>query len=108
MTSNIGAQYIDRMEAIGFSVAATDQTNYLAAKEKVQESLKDYFRPEFLNRIDEIIIFNILSPEAITEIVGIQIKEVVERLAQKEITLAINPGVYEYLSNEGYNPHYGA
>jgi len=108
MTSNIGAQYIDRMEAIGFTEAASDQTNYIAAKEKVQESLKDYFRPEFLNRVDEIIIFNILSPEAIKEIVGIQVKEVVERLAAKDITLTINPGVYEYLSKEGYNPHYGA
>jgi ATP-dependent Clp protease ATP-binding subunit ClpB len=108
MTSNIGAQYIDRMEAIGFAAAASDQTNYLAAKEKVQESLKDFFRPEFLNRVDEIIIFNILSPEAIKEIVGIQVKEVVERLAQKDITLTINPGVYEYLSKEGYDPHYGA
>jgi ATP-dependent Clp protease ATP-binding subunit ClpB len=108
MTSNIGAQYIDRMEAIGFAAAASDQTNYLAAKEKVQESLKDFFRPEFLNRVDEIIIFNILSPEAIKEIVGIQVREVVERLAQKDITLTINPSVYEYLSKEGYDPHYGA
>ena len=108
MTSNIGAQYIDRMEAIGFAAAASDQTNYIAAKQKVQESLKDYFRPEFLNRVDEIIIFNILSPEAIKEIVGIQVNEVVERLAAKDITLTINPGVYEYLSKEGYNPHYGA
>jgi ATP-dependent Clp protease ATP-binding subunit ClpA len=108
MTSNIGAQYIDRMEAIGFSVAGTDQSNYMAAKEKVQESLKDYFRPEFLNRVDEIIIFNILSPEAIKEIVGIQVKEVVARLAAKDITLTINPGVYEFLAKEGYNPHYGA
>ncbi|MDB5225059.1 MAG: ATP-dependent chaperone ClpB, ATP-dependent Clp protease ATP-binding subunit ClpB [Candidatus Adlerbacteria bacterium] len=108
MTSNIGAQYIDRMEAIGFSVAGTDATNYVAAKQKVQESLKDYFRPEFLNRVDEIIIFNILSPEAIKEIVGIQVKEVVKRLEAKDITLAINPSVYEYLAKEGYNPHYGA
>ncbi len=108
MTSNIGAQYIDRMESIGFSANTSDQSNYAQAKEKVQESLKSFFRPEFLNRIDEVIIFNILSPEAIRDIVGIQVKEVVERLAHKDITLTINPGVYEYLSREGYNPHYGA
>ena len=108
MTSNIGATYIDRMEQIGFAVAGTDASNYLAAKEKVQESLKDFFRPEFLNRLDEIIIFNILSPEAIKEIVGIQVREVVARLAEKDITLTITPSVYEYLSKEGYNPHYGA
>jgi ATP-dependent Clp protease ATP-binding subunit ClpC len=108
MTSNIGAQYIDKMEQLGFAKTRSDEQNYLMAKDKVQESLKDFFRPEFLNRIDEIIIFNILSPEAVREIVGIQVAEVIERLAQKDITLTIAPGVYEYLGKEGYNPHYGA
>ncbi|MBP9710874.1 MAG: AAA family ATPase [Candidatus Pacebacteria bacterium] len=109
MTSNIGATYIDRMEQIGFAIAgSSDAQNYVAAKEKVQAALKDYFRPEFLNRIDEIIIFNILSPEAIKDIVNIQVKEVVERLAGKDITLSITPEVYDYLAKEGYNPHYGA
>ncbi len=109
MTSNIGAQYIDKMEQIGFSVGdGSDANNYRMAKEKVQASLKDYFRPEFLNRIDEIIIFNILSPESVKEIVGIQVKEVVGRLASKDITLNISQEVYEFLAKEGYNPHYGA
>ena len=109
MTSNIGAQYIDKMEQLGFATQGSgDAQNYLLAKEKVEQALKDHFRPEFLNRIDEIIIFNILSPEAVKEIVGIQVKEVVERLASKDITLAINQGVYDYLAKEGYNPHYGA
>ena len=109
MTSNIGAQYIDKMEQIGFSsTGGSDASNYRVAKERVEQSLKDYFRPEFLNRIDEIIIFNILSPEAVKEIVGIQVKEVVERLNAKDITLTLTPAVYEYLSKEGYNPRYGA
>ena len=109
MTSNIGAQYIDKMEQLGFATRGQgDVQDYIIAKEKVEQSLKDHFRPEFLNRIDEIIIFNILSPEAVREIVGIQVKEVVERLASKDITLAINPAVYEYLAKEGYSPHYGA
>jgi ATP-dependent Clp protease ATP-binding subunit ClpB len=109
MTSNIGAQYIDRMESIGFAIGgSSDASNYRMAKEKVQSALKDYFRPEFLNRIDEIIIFNILSPEAVKDIVEIQVKEVVERLASKDITLSLSPEMYEYLAKEGYNPHYGA
>ncbi len=109
LTSNIGAQYIDRMEQIGFQTGGgTDEKNYQMAKEKVEQSLKDFFRPEFLNRIDETIIFNILSPEAIREIVNIQVREVVARLEQKEITLTLTPAVYEYLAKEGYNPHYGA
>lgn len=108
MTSNIGAQHIDKMEQIGFARSHTDEQNYQVAKEKVQESLKDFFRPEFLNRIDEIIIFNILSPEAVKEIVGIQVREVTERLAAKDITLTLTPAVYEFLGKQGYNPHYGA
>ncbi len=109
MTSNIGAQYIDKMEQIGFSTTGgTDASNYVMAKERVEQSLKDYFRPEFLNRIDEVIIFNILSPEAVKEIVGIQVKEVVARLNQKDITLMLTPAVYDYLSTAGYNPRYGA
>ena len=109
MTSNVGATHIDKMEQLGFATRGQgDAQDYIIAKEKVEQSLKDHFRPEFLNRIDEIIIFNILSPEAVKEIVGIQVKEVVERLASKEITLAINPAVYAYLAKEGYNPHYGA
>ncbi|MBV8890405.1 MAG: ATP-dependent chaperone ClpB, partial [Acidobacteria bacterium] len=69
MTSNIGAQYIDRMEQLGFTVGGrSDTRDYEVAKERVGQALKDYFRPEFLNRIDEIIIFNILSTEAIKEI----------------------------------------
>jgi ATP-dependent Clp protease ATP-binding subunit ClpB len=108
MTSNIGAQYIDRMEQIGFVQNAADSDNYRVAKDKVLQSLKDYFRPEFLNRIDETIVFNLLSPEAIKDIVGIQVSEVVERLAQKDIALVLEPSVYEYLAKEGYNPHYGA
>ena len=108
MTSNVGAQYIDKMEQLGFQMNATDANNYRVARERVQQSLKDFFRPEFLNRVDEIIIFNILSPEAIKEIVGIQVKEVVARLAAKDITLTLTPAVYEFLAKEGYNPHYGA
>jgi len=109
MTSNVGATHIDKMEQLGFATRGQgDAQDYIIAKEKVEQSLKDHFRPEFLNRIDEVIIFNILSPEAVKEIVGIQVKEVVERLAGKDITLAINPAVYAYLGKEGYNPHYGA
>jgi ATP-dependent Clp protease ATP-binding subunit ClpB len=109
MTSNIGAQYIDKMEQIGFAVGGdTADDNYRMAKEKVMQALRNNFRPEFLNRIDETIVFNILSPEAIERIVGIQIEQVVRRLRDKGITLSVTPGVMAYLAKEGYNPHYGA
>ncbi len=109
MTSNIGAQYIDRMEQVGFAVGGdTADDQYRQAKEKVLQSLKENFRPEFLNRIDETIIFNILSADIIKDIVGIQIEEVINRLRGKNITLAVSPQALEYLAKEGYNPHYGA
>ena len=108
MTSNAGAEYIDKMESIGFSTAHDMKDDYVQAKEKVTASLKDYFRPEFLNRLDDIIIFDILSEESIKEIVRLQVDIVKDRLAVKEINLDISPAVFSYLAKEGYNPQYGA
>lgn len=109
LTSNIGANYIDRMTKFGFSHSAdTDVTQYEDAKGKVMHSLRDHFRPEFINRLDEIIIFDILSEKAIEEIVKIQVGIVTERLATKEIKLKVSPEVLAYLAKEGYNPQYGA
>ncbi len=109
LTSNIGAQYIDRMEQIGFNSFQDDQgKQYEATKEKVTGALKDYFRPEFLNRLDDIIIFDILQPEVIRKIVDLQIERVRERLTAKEITLEISGAVLDLLAKEGYDPHYGA
>lgn len=108
MTSNIGAQYIDRMEKMGFGERGGEKTEYSNVKEKVMESMKEFFRPEFLNRVDDIIIFDVLPMEAIREIVKIQIDLVRERLAVKEISLELTDEAFEYLAKEGYNPQYGA
>jgi len=119
MTSNIGAQHIEKMERLGFAkpavsaagaggVASVDRDNYSAAKDKILASLKDYFRPEFLNRLDDIIIFDILSPEAVRKIVEIQVAEVAKRLSDKGIELVLLPEAYDFLAKEGYNPQYGA
>jgi ATP-dependent Clp protease ATP-binding subunit ClpB len=109
LTSNIGSEFIEKMSNFGFTHTAGDQAaEYTQTKEKVMNSLKDYFRPEFLNRLDEIILFNILSPEAIREIVNMQVKIVQDRLKTKEITLEINHDVYDFLAKQGYNPQYGA
>lgn len=107
MTSNIGSQFIEKMESIGFSAAGVD-AQYTQVKDKVMDSLKDYFRPEFLNRIDEIVMFDVLSPEVIKQIVNIRVAVVQERLALKGITLEISDEALAYLAKEGYNPHYGA
>jgi ATP-dependent Clp protease ATP-binding subunit ClpB len=108
MTSNIGAQFIDKMEQIGFSTSDDKKDEYNLVKEKVMTSLKDFFRPEFINRLDDIIVFDILSREAIGSIVDIQIKQVRERLLSRGILMDIKKEVLEYLSKEGYNPQYGA
>ncbi|OHA15868.1 MAG: ATP-dependent chaperone ClpB [Candidatus Taylorbacteria bacterium RIFCSPLOWO2_12_FULL_43_20] len=107
MTSNVGAQLIDKMQKIGFR-GGGDTEAYSDVKEKVLANLKDHFRPEFLNRLDDIIVFDILSPSAIEEIVKIQIDIVKERLRHKEINLEIKEDVIAYLAKEGYNPQYGA
>lgn len=108
MTSNIGAEHIDRMSTFGFAEEHGEQAQFVQAKDKVMESLKNYFRPEFLNRLDEIIVFDLLSPEVIAQIVDIQVDDVVERLAKKEIKLSVSKDVCEYLAKEGYDPKFGA
>ncbi|OHA98534.1 MAG: ATP-dependent chaperone ClpB [Candidatus Zambryskibacteria bacterium RIFCSPHIGHO2_12_FULL_38_34] len=108
MTSNIGANYIDKMEKMGFGERDKSGGDYANVKEKVMEAMKDFFRPEFLNRIDDVVIFDILSMVAIREIVKIQIDLVRERLSSKEISLELTDEAYEYLAKEGYNPQYGA
>ena len=110
MTSNLGANYIDKMQRFGFSneESQKDKKDYEDVKSRVMDSLKDFFRPEFLNRIDDTVVFDILPEDAIKKIVGIQVEIVKERLASKEITLEVAPEVLSYLSKEGYNPQYGA
>jgi ATP-dependent Clp protease ATP-binding subunit ClpC len=109
LTSNIGAQYIDTMSQLGFSGEERSESNsYAQAKEKVMDSLKEFFRPEFLNRLDEIILFNILDTESIQKIVRMQVALSEERLREKEIALTVSDDVLAYLAKEGYNPRYGA
>ena len=108
LTSNIGAEFIDRMASIGFGSGEGEAGEYEKIKEKVMTALKDQFRPEFLNRLDDIVIFDVLSKKALAEIVENQVREVVKRLSSKHITLSMKPEVMEWLAENGYNPQYGA
>ena len=107
MTSNIGANHIQKMESIGFSNADEGQ-NYDEAKRRVMEAMKNHFRPEFINRLDDVVIFDVLSRENIRHIVDMRVQEVVERLGQKEIVLKLSSKALDYLAEKGYDPHYGA
>jgi ATP-dependent Clp protease ATP-binding subunit ClpB len=109
LTSNIGGEFIDRLAHIGFGTAdATEATRYEETKAKVMDALREHFRPEFLNRLDDIIIFDVLAKEALARIVDTQIEEVMKRLSQKRIALAFSEEVRGWLADKGYNPQYGA
>jgi len=107
LTSNIGSSFIDKMESIGFS-NKNAKDEYVQTKDRVLGSLKDFFRPEFLNRLDDIIVFDILSMEAIRHIVDLKINIIRERLLTKGINISIDENVLNYLAKEGYDPHFGA
>ncbi|MCD8494876.1 MAG: AAA family ATPase [Candidatus Pacebacteria bacterium] len=107
MTSNIGSQHIQKMQTIGFS--SNDMADdYRDTKEKVMESLKHHFRPEFLNRLDDVIVFDVLSQETLKQIVEQRILDVQRRLLHKEITLDVTPAGYALLAQKGFDPQYGA
>jgi ATP-dependent Clp protease ATP-binding subunit ClpB len=107
LTSNIGSEHIQKMQSLGFG-DGDEKEGYDATKVRVMETLREFFKPEFLNRLDEIILFDILSKEAIGEIVKIQIGKVVRRLSEKDVKLTVSDDVLTYLAQEGYDPHYGA
>ena len=107
LTSNIGSHLIEKMESLGFT-NNSKVDEYVQTKEKVLSSLKDYFRPEFLNRLDETIVFDILSNDVIRHIVDLKIKVVQDRLLSKGISLEVSNDALNYLAKEGYNPHYGS
>jgi len=108
MTSNLGAEHIDKMSSLGFVADQGEKAQYTQSKDKVMKTLRNFFRPEFLNRLDEIILFDILSEKALKEIVKMQVAIVEKRLADKNIKLQFSPAALTYLAKEGYNPRYGA
>ena len=107
MTSNVGSEYIAKMSSLGF-LGSKDSKEKKSIKEKAMESLKEYFRPEFLNRIDEIIIFNYLGKEEITKIVDLELKKMAERLKGRKIGIKISEKVKKILAERGFDPNLGA
>lgn len=98
MTSNIGSQWIYEM----------NEGNRESVMQKVNDSLREHFKPEFLNRLDEIIIFNNLDKEQIIKIVDIQLNILKKRLVTKKVYLKVTQKTKEFLAEKGYDPHYGA
>ena len=111
MTSNIGSKVIEKGGGglgFEFSGEAVEDTQYNRIRSLVNEELKQYFRPEFLNRLDEIIVFRQLSRDEVKEIAEIMLKEVFGRMEEKGIHLSVTEAFKERLVEEGYNPSYGA
>ncbi len=109
MTSNIGSQFIAELNPLGFLQRGSEgEEKKSAIKERVQTALKEEFRPEFLNRIDEIIMFNYLGKEEIKKIVELELRKVAERLASQNISLDATEKAKELLSQKGFDPNLGA
>ncbi len=107
MTSNLGSEHLQKMQSIGFS-GNNKNDSYKETKLKVLDSLRDFFRPEFLNRLDDIIVFDTLSKEVISDIVIRQLGIVKKRLKEKEIKLDFKKSIINYLSEKGFDERYGA
>jgi ATP-dependent Clp protease ATP-binding subunit ClpC len=112
MTSNAGVELIKRESAIGFStkkdMAKAQKSNYEEMKEKVMIEVKKTFRPEFLNRLDEIIVFHELNEEQLRQVVDLLAKELQKRLAERKLSVEITEKAKSWLAKEGYDPVYGA
>jgi len=109
MTSNAGAQNIVSPKRLGFTSHVDAEEDYKKMKEAVMDEVKRIFRPEFINRIDEIIVFHSLTKENIKDIVAIMVKNIAKRSkAQMNITLETTPEALEYLADKGYDEKYGA
>ena len=112
MTSNAGVELIRREAAIGFTPRRDDikarKANYEDMKDKVMTEVRKTFRPEFLNRLDEIIVFHELSEEQLRHVIDLLSKDLQKRLAERKLGVEITEKTKSWLAKEGYDPVYGA
>ena len=112
MTSNVGAEMIKRQTSIGFDIKRDQELDeklaYQEMRKKLLDSLKRVFRPEFINRVDSVIVFRALSIESIKEIVELELNKVSQRLEEHEIVINTTPAALEMLAEMGYDPEMGA
>jgi ATP-dependent Clp protease ATP-binding subunit ClpC len=108
MTSNVGASTVKRQTALGFGAMAEEQADHEGMKEKILEESKRYFKPEFLNRLDDLVVFHMLEKVDLNRIVDLEVDKLVKRLKEKEITLTLSSEARDFLSEKGFDPSYGA
>jgi len=107
LTSNVGAELIKKQTSLGFGAPKLDD-NHDTMRDKVMEETKRVFKPEFLNRIDDIIVFRTLSKEMLTRIVELEVSKVLKRIKDKDINVTLDAASIEFLIEKGYDPTYGA
>jgi ATP-dependent Clp protease ATP-binding subunit ClpC len=108
MTSNVGTQYARKGGTLGFLRAGDDGHDEDESHREIEKALKMTFRPEFLNRVDEIIIFNDLTVEDVARIVDLQMEEIAERLAERGLAVELTDAARQWLAHEGFNSQFGA
>ena len=112
MTSNIGADMIRKQSSIGFKLKqdekAEGMSDYEEMRKKLLDSLKKVFRPEFMNRLDSVVVFRALSREDIRQIVGLELRKIADRLVEHQITVEASEAAMDLFSEEGYDPEMGA
>jgi ATP-dependent Clp protease ATP-binding subunit ClpC len=107
MTSNVGAELIKRQTALGFG-AVSGNESYEQMRDKILEESKRTFKPEFLNRLDDMIVFHTLGRPDLAKIVNLEVAKVVGRIGSKSIQVLLDPSAVEFLIDKGYDPTYGA
>lgn len=108
MTSNVGASTIKRQSTLGFGAMNEDEADFEGMKEKIMEESKRYFKPEFLNRLDDLVVFHMLEKKDLNQIVDLEVSKLVKRLKEKEIDLTLAAEARDLLSEKGFDPNYGA
>jgi ATP-dependent Clp protease ATP-binding subunit ClpC len=107
MTSNVGSDTIKKSSTLGFA-PITDQSSYEHARERVLEEAKKMFRPEFLNRLDDLIVFRTFTKPDLIQILSLEVEKVLERLRRKNLRLELDDKAKDLLVEKGYDPQYGA
>ena len=108
LTSNAGASSIKRQSSLGFGAMQEDEADFDGMKEKILEEAKKQFKPEFLNRLDDVVVFRMLEKKALNVIVDLESKKLIDRLQEKGIALKLDKTARELLMDKGYDPNYGA
>ena len=108
MTSNVGAELIKKQSIMGFGAIGSGSHDFNSMKEKIEEQAKKHFKPEFLNRLDDLIVFHMLEKEDLVHIVDLEISKVLKRVRDKKIEVELDQTAKELLIAEGYDPAYGA